>query len=104
MRLRFVQRLIHRHRRKSSPDLWQFGRDVREVMLERTSRAITGNLSEAEARRMVLEKQSAAVRAQLAYARALLRGDPASAGREVFDIYRSAVQSNRKRLRKLHHN
>jgi hypothetical protein len=103
MRLRFIQRLIQRHRRKSSPDLWQFGRDVQAVMLERTSRAMTGNLREAEARRMVLEKQSAAVRAQLAYTRALLRGDPASAGREVFDIYRSAVQSNRKRLRKLRH-
>jgi len=101
MRLRFIQRLIQRHRRKSSPDLWQFGRDVREVMLTRTSRAMTGNLSEAEARRMVLEKQSAAIRAHLAYTRALLRGDPASAGREVFDIYRSAVQSNRKRLCKL---
>ena len=104
MRLRFIQRLIQRHRRKSSPDLWQFGLDVREVMLARTSRAMTGNLSEAEARRMVLEKQSAAVRAQLTYTRAFLRGDPASAGREVFDIYRSAVQSNRKRLRKLRHN
>src|SRR5262249_3557519 len=101
MRLRCIQRLFQKHRRKSSPDLWQFGLDVREVMLERTSRAMTGNLSEAEARRMVLEKQSAAIRAQLAYTRALLRGDPGSAGREVFDIYRSAVQSNRKRLRKL---
>jgi hypothetical protein len=103
MRLRFIQRLIQRRRRKSSPNLWQFGLDVREVMLARTSRAMTGNLSEAEARRMVLEKQSAAIRAQVAYTRALLRGDPASAGREVFDIYRSAVQSNRKRLRKLRH-
>jgi hypothetical protein len=101
MRLRFIQRLIQRHRRKSSPDLWRFGLDVREVMLARSSRAMTGNLSDAEARRMVLEKQSAAIRAQLAYTRALLRGDPASAGREVFEIYRSAMQSNRKRLRKL---
>jgi hypothetical protein len=103
MCLRFIRRVIQRHRRKrkSSPDLWQFGLHVREVMLARTSRAMTGNLSEAEARRMVLEKQSAAVRAHLAYTRALLRGDPTSAGREVFDIYRSAVQSNRKRLRKL---
>ena len=101
MRFRWIQRLIQRRRRKSSPGLWQFGLDVREVMLARTSRAMTGNLSETEARRMVLEKQSAAIRAQLAYTRALLRGDPASASREVFDICRSAVQSNRKRLRKL---
>jgi hypothetical protein len=70
-------------------------------MLARTALGMTGDLSGAEARRMVLEKQLAAVRGQLAYTRALLRGDPASAGGEVFDIYRSAVQSNRKRLRKV---
>ena len=62
---------------------------------------MAGKLSEIEAGRMVLEKQSAAIRAQLAYARALMKGDTASGNREVFDIYRSAVQSNRKRLRKL---
>jgi len=61
---------------------------------------MTGDLSAAEARRMVLEKQSAGMRAQLAYARALLDGDPVSAGRGFFDIYHRAVRSNRKRLRK----
>jgi hypothetical protein len=101
MRFIFIRRVFQRRRRESFLDLGQFGLDVREVMLERTSLAITGKLSEAEARRMVLEKQSAAIRAQLAYGRALMKGDPASGNREVFDIYRSAVQSNRKRLRKL---
>jgi hypothetical protein len=101
MRFEFIRRVIQRLRRKSHLDLWQFGLDVREVMLARTSQAITGELSEAEARRMVLEKQSAAVRAQLAYTQALLNGDPASGTHEVFNIYRSAVQSNRNRLRKL---
>jgi hypothetical protein len=100
MRLSFVRRLIQKQRRKPL-DITQFGVDVREVMSARTWLAITGRLSEAEARRMVLEKQSAAVRAQLAYARALMNGDPASGNREVFYIYHSAVQSNRKRLRKL---
>jgi hypothetical protein len=101
MRFEFIRRLVRRQRRKSHLDLWQFGLDVREVMWARTSQAITGELSEAEARRMVLEKQSAAISAQLAYTQAVLNGDPASGSREAFNIYRSAVQSNRNRLRKL---
>ena len=100
MRSRFTRR-VQRLRRKQHPDLWQFGLDVREVVWARTSLAIAGELSDAEARRMVIEKQSAALRAQLAYTQALLNRDPASGTREVFDIYRSAVQSNRNRLRKL---
>jgi hypothetical protein len=96
MLLKFIQRL----RRKSPPDLWQFGLDVREVMLARISRGMTGDLSAAEARRMVLEKQSAGMRAQLAYTQALLEAGPASANRAVFEIYHRAVQSNRKRLNK----
>ena len=51
------------------PDQWQFGLDSREVMLARTSQAVTGDLSGTEARRMVLEKQLAAIRGQLAYTR-----------------------------------
>jgi hypothetical protein len=95
-------KLIRRLRRKppAHPDLRQFGRDVREVMWTRISRALAGTLSAAEAHRMVAEKQSAAVRAQLAYMRALLDGAPAAANRAAFDIYHRAVQSNRKRLGK----
>jgi hypothetical protein len=95
-------RLLPRLRAKPAPpgpDLWQFGLDVREVMLARVARGMTGELSVAEAHRMVMEKQSAAVRAQLAYARAFLEGTPASAGRAFFDIYHRAVQANRQRLR-----
>jgi hypothetical protein len=69
-------------------------------MLTRISQALVGNLSADEARRMVLEKQSAAIRAQHAYTQALRRGDAALATREFFDIYHRTVQSNRKRLRK----
>jgi hypothetical protein len=69
-------------------------------MLERTLRAVRGELSAAEARRMLLEKQSAALRAQLACAQALVQGDPKSASRSVFDLYHRAVQANRKRLGK----
>jgi hypothetical protein len=52
----FVRRL----RRKSPPNLWRFNLAVREVIAVRTSRAMTGELSAAEARRMVEEKQAAA--------------------------------------------
>ena len=47
---------------------------------------------------MVLEKQSAAVRAQLAYPQRLAAGKPEAASQAVFDIYDEAVRSNRKRL------
>jgi hypothetical protein len=94
------QRLIRFRGRKSGPNLERFGRNVREVMSARVWLALTGNLNAVEASRMVLEKQVAALRAQLACARSLLSGNPASASRECFDIYQRAVQSNRKRLRK----
>jgi hypothetical protein len=94
------QKLIRFQTRKSGPELERFGRDVREVMSARMWLAITGNLKAVEASRMVLEKQVAAVRAQLACASSLLCGNPASASRECFDIYQRAVHSNRKRLRK----
>jgi hypothetical protein len=95
-----LSKLIRRLRPKppADPDLRQFGRDVSEVMRTRISRAMAGTLSAAEAHRMVAEKQSAAVRAQLAYMRAHLDGAPAEANRAAFDIYNRAVQSNRKRL------
>jgi hypothetical protein len=59
-----------------------------------------GQLTTGEARRMIMEKQTAAIQAQLAYTQALFRGDPALASRRFFDVYHRAVQSNRKRLRK----
>jgi len=96
MLLKLIQRL--RRKPPADPDLRQFGRDVAEVMWVRISRATAGTLSAAEARRMVLEKQSAAARAQLACLQALLDGAPAAASREVFAIYDRAVQSNRRRL------
>jgi hypothetical protein len=100
MRLNPIGWLVRRLRRRPPADLWQFGLDVRDVMSARITRAMAGDLSAAEARRMVLEKQSAAVRAHHAYARALLNGDLASANRDVWDIYQREVRANRKRLRK----
>jgi hypothetical protein len=109
-RLEAIAWLVRRLRRRAPADpswhdswqfdSWQFGRDVRNVMSARIARAMAGDLSAAEARRMVLEKQSAAIRAQHAYARALLNGDLASAHRDVWDIYQRAVRANRKRLRR----
>ena len=69
-------------------------------MLARITRGMNGTLSAAEARKMVLEKQAASIRAQMAHAKALLDGDPAAANRAFFDVYDREVQSNRRRLRK----
>jgi hypothetical protein len=93
--LDFVQRL----RRKSQPNFWQFGFAVREVIGARLWRAMTGELSAAEARRMIMEKQLAAVLAHLAYVKSISNGKPASALGAYFDVYQRAVESNRKRLR-----
>jgi hypothetical protein len=96
--LKFVRRFMQCRRSKPPPDLWQFGLDARDVILERTSRAINGTLSADEARRMILEKHSAAIHAQLAYTQALLQADPVSATRDLFNVYGRAVRLNRKRL------
>jgi hypothetical protein len=92
--------LLRRRRRKSPPNLWQFGLAVHEVMAARTSLAMSGKLSPAEAHRMVEEKRSAALRAQFAWTEAMMKGRGASAPRVCFDVYQRAVESNRKRLRK----
>jgi hypothetical protein len=87
-----------RQRRKPSPNLCQFGLDVRDVIAARTLLAMAGKLSAAEAHRMVEEKRLALVRAQFACADAILKGRSVSAARDYFDVYQRAVASNRKRL------
>jgi hypothetical protein len=47
---------------------------------------------------MVEEKRLAVVRAYLGCTEAILNGQGASAPRVYFDVYRRAVESNRKRL------
>ena len=59
--------------------------------LPRLLRAMSGELSAAEARRMVEEKRLAAVRAQLAYGEAILDGEAGSAPGAYFDVYRRAL-------------
>jgi hypothetical protein len=92
--------MIQRAPRKSKPDLWGLGTAAGEVVSARISRAMVGRLTAAEARRMVVEKQVAGIRAHFAWTRAFLDGEPGSACGAVFDIYHAAVQSNRKRLRR----
>jgi hypothetical protein len=97
MTFHFLPRL----RKTTAPDLWRFAKDVREVMWWRISRGASGRLSAEEARRMVLEKHSAGVRAQLVYMEWLFKGNPAAANHAAFDIYHRAVKSNRRRLNRL---
>jgi hypothetical protein len=91
-------KFLNWRRAKARADVWRLGSDAREVMRARISLALSGRLGAKEARRMVLEKQSAAVRAQLAYMQELAAGKPGAASQAAFDIYDQAVRSNRKRL------
>ena len=98
LRLNGLLEFLRRLHRKSPPDFWHFGLSVREVIAARMWRAMTGKLSVAEARRMVMEKQLAAMQAHLAYTKSILNGEAASAPGAYFDVYHRAVQSNRRRL------
>jgi hypothetical protein len=98
VRLKVFVELLRRLHSKSPPNLWHFGLAVREVIAVRTWRAMAGELSATEARRMVMEKQLAAVQAHLAYTKSLLNGKAASAPSAYLDVYHHAVQSNRRRL------
>ena len=98
LHLKGLLEFLRRLHRKSPPDFWHFGLSVREVIAVRMWRAMTGKLSVAEARRMVMEKQLAAMQAHLACTKSILNGDAASAPDAYFDVYHRAVQSNRRRL------
>jgi hypothetical protein len=97
-RLKVLVEFVRRLHRKSPPKLWHFVLAVREVIAARVWRAMTGKLSAAEARRMVIEKQLAAIHAHLAYIESILNGEAASAPGAYFEVYHRAVQSNRRRL------
>ncbi len=87
-----------KRRKKAQPDVFALCLAAREVIAARLLLAATGRLTAAEARRMIEEKRAAAVRAQFACTEAILRGDAAAAPQAYFDVYRSAVDSNRRRL------
>lgn len=96
--MRWIELFLRRFRRKAPSDLWQLALDARAVMQERTLLALSGRLSAHEARRMVVEKQSAAMRAQFAYMQWLFDGRPAAASDAAFAVYQREVRSNRRRL------
>lgn len=102
MSIKWLSKRAVRSRRRAqrapTPDVFQFGRDVGDVMSTRLTRAMTGELDAAEACRMVGEKQLAAVQAQFAFAQAIMSGKAASAAGAYFDVYRRAVKHNRQRL------
>ena len=79
-------------------DFWRFGLDVHEVMATRIIRMMTGELSQREAHRMIVEKQTAYSNAQLAGIQGLLTGGPLVAGREMIEVYQLAVRANCARL------
>jgi predicted RNA-binding Zn ribbon-like protein len=79
LRPKVLVEFLRRLHRRSPPNLWHFGLAVREVIAARMRRAMTGKLSATEARRMVMEKQLAAMQAHLAYTEYILNGEAASA-------------------------
>jgi len=99
VRVQVLAEIFRRLGNKSPPDVSHFGLAVREVIRMRMWRAMTGELSASEARRMVTEKQLAAVQAHLAYTKSILTGEAGLALGAYFDVYRHAVESNRRRLR-----
>jgi hypothetical protein len=98
MGFRALSAFVPRYRKKSPRAAGEFSSAVREVIAVRMARAMSGKLSAAEARLMVAEKHSAALRAQFAYMDAVAKGRPASAWHAYFDVYQRAVNANRRRL------
>jgi hypothetical protein len=81
-------------------DFTRLAHEAGEVIAARTTKAISGTLSAAEARRMVAEKQAAAMKAHFAFAKHAVRGEISSAAAASFIVFRKAVSSNRRRLRR----
>ena len=81
-------------------DAFAFALACQQVMALRMTRiALGGAMADREARRMVSEKATAAVEAQVAAAMGMATGGPARAARAAASVYRRAVQQNRRRLR-----
>ena len=90
-----------RKRRAPSPSAFaSLGWNALAVMAARTARGLTGRLSAAEARRMVAEKQAAAVKASFAFVKHAARGDLKRGAAASFDVYDRAVGANRKRMKR----
>ena len=68
------------------------------VALRMSKLAWGGPAASDEARRMVSEKATALVEAQLAAATAMMAGDPLLASRRALAVYRRRVKANQRRL------
>ena len=97
---RLLRKLGSGRKRPGLGDLATFARDAGEVIARRTTQGMTGKLSAREAHRMVAEKQSAAVKAYLAFTKHALQGRIGSASAASFNVFKNAVSSNRRRLRR----
>jgi hypothetical protein len=80
-------------------DFVDLARDASEVIAARTQQAMTGTLTAAEARRMVVEKQAASVNACFAFAKSFWSGNAQAAPFSSFQVLRKAVSGNRRRLK-----
>lgn len=97
---RFSQKFGLRRTRIDSRDLTGLARDAAEVIAARTTEAMSGTLGAAEAYRMVAEKQTAAAEAYFVFIKHVLRSEVSSAYVASFNIFKNAVSSNRRRLRR----
>jgi hypothetical protein len=99
-----LRRLVRKFGRGRKPlalaDFTKLARDAGEVIATRTTQGIKGTLSASEAHRMIAEKQAAAVNACFAFTKHALHGDMSSAHAASFDVFKKAVASNRRRLRR----
>jgi hypothetical protein len=97
---RFARKFGFGRKHLDLADFMNLARDAGEVIATRTSQGVKGTLSAAEAYRMVAEKQAAAVKASFAFTKHALRGDMNSAHTASFNVFKNAVASNRRRLRR----
>lgn len=81
-------------------DLMRFGFDAWSVMALRIAKiAAGGPAATVEAQRMISEKATAAIEAQVAAGLALVGGhDGAAAGNKALAVYKKHVRANRRRL------
>jgi hypothetical protein len=97
---RFVRNFGLGHRHPDLVDFTKLARDAGEVIAARTTQGIKGTLTAAEAHRMVAEKQAAAAKAYFACTKHALSGKMSSAHAASFNVFKKAVASNRRRLRR----
>jgi hypothetical protein len=96
----FLRNFRLRRKRLELGDFTKLAREAGEVIAARTTKAFSGSLGAGEAHRMVAEKQAAAMEAYLAFTKYALRGQISSASTASFNVFRKAVSSNRRRLRR----